>query len=331
MLSKVEYIKFCEQNDVCIFSKPWWLDAVIGKDNWDVLLYKRSEKILAAMPFAFQRKGKWIDIKEPPLTQKNGVFFLYPKNQKYASKLSFERKVLKYFIEELEKLNIYSYNQEFDYNFTNWLPFYWEGYRQTSRYTYVIENTANMGEVYNQIDSTTKNLIRKAEKLVDVFEDLSLDEFYNINCKTFQRKGMKIPYSYDLIKKIDKSCKENKCSKILYAKDKSNNIHAAIYLVWDKNSIYYLMGGINPEFKNSNATSLLLLKGIYLASELGVKFDFEGSMNKGIENFFSSFGGVQKQYFTIYKDFKFNFKKWAYSTVNNSYNFKKRIKRILRK
>lgn len=31
---KALYDKFCEKNYIPIFSKPWWLDAVCGKDNW---------------------------------------------------------------------------------------------------------------------------------------------------------------------------------------------------------------------------------------------------------------------------------------------------------
>ena len=328
---KQEYSSFCEENDVCIFSKPWWLDTVAGEDNWDVLLYKKGGKIQAAMPYAFTKKGEWIEIDEPPLTQKNGVIFVYPKNQKYTSKLSFERKVLKYFIDELEKFKLASFNQAFNYTFTNWLPFYWQGYNQTSRYTYVIEDTLDKEKVYAEIDSSTKNLIRKAEKSIKVYENLDIESFYKVNSMTFERKGMQIPYSIELLKKIHKNCTDKNCNKILYAKDEEGNIHSAIYLVWDNDSMYYILGGINPDFKSSNSTSLLLKEAIMMASDLKVKFDFEGSMNKEIENFFSSFGGSQKQYFTITKYFKFDIKRAMYSILNNSYNLKNKLRKVLNK
>ena len=330
-MSKEEYIKFCEDNKSCIFSEPWWLDAVAGEDNWNVMLYKKGGTIQSAMPYAYTRKSDWITIKQPLLTQRNGAVFIYPKNQKYTSKLSFEKKALKFYIEEIEKLKISSFSQAFSYNFTNWLPFYWNGYNQITRYSYVIEDTSDKEKVYQQIDSSTKNLIRKAEKTIKVYEDLDLKQFYKINSMTFERKNIDIPYSFELLARIDMACKTRNCSKILYAKDKNENIHAAIYLVWDSESIYYILGGINPDFKTSNSTSLLIKEAIFLASDLGLKFDFEGSMNEDIERFFSTFGGIQKQYFTISKSFKFNFKNTLHLVINNSSNCKKALTKLLKK
>ena len=33
--------------------------------------------------------------------------------------------------------------QNFHYGITDWLPFYWEGYRQTTRYTYMLKDIRN--------------------------------------------------------------------------------------------------------------------------------------------------------------------------------------------
>ena len=309
MNNKEKYLEFCEQTNVNIFIQPFWLDAVVGSENWDVIINEKGGKIFGVLPYSFEKTKNGIIIKEGKLTQKSGIYINYPQNQKYTSKLSFERKVINTLIEELEKKDIKSYSQNFDYSFTNWLPFYWKHYNQTTRYTYVIENTSDYDNIYNEIDSTTKNIIRKAEKIVKVKKDMNIEEFYEINKMTFDRKNIQIPYDINVLKKIDKVCSEKNCREIFYAEDENNNIHAAIYVIWDKESMYYLLGGINPLYKNSNSTSLLLLEAIKLACNMGLKFDFEGSMNKDIEKFFSSFGGIQKQYFTISKDFKFNFKK----------------------
>lgn len=330
MSNKEKYLKFCEETNVNIFNQPFWLDAVVGSENWDVILNEKGGKILGALPYSFENTNKGIIIKEGKLTQKSGIYINYPKNQKYTSKLSFERKVINSLIEELEKKDIKSYSQNFDYSFTNWLPFYWKGYNQTTRYTYVIEDTRNYEDVYNSIDSTTKNIIRKAEKNVNVKKGLSIDKFYEINKMTFDRKNISIPYDLTFVKKIDKACNERNCREIFYAQDEENNIHAAIYVVWDNESMYYLLGGINPDYKNSSATSLLLLEAIKLACSMNLKFDFEGSMNKDIEKFFSSFGGIQKQYFSINKDFKFDFKKSVVTFIMGAPKLKRLIKKFIR-
>ncbi|MEG2288882.1 MAG: peptidoglycan bridge formation glycyltransferase FemA/FemB family protein [Clostridium sp.] len=331
MNNKEKYMKFCDDKNIGIFSQYWWLDTVSGKDGWDVILNEKGGSIVAALPFSYSENRHGIDIHQAKLTQKNGVYIEYPSNQKYTSKLSFEKKAMKEIIDELEKRNLNKYTQNFDYTVTNWLPFYWRGYNQTSRYTYVIEDISDFERIYNNIDSSTKNMIRKAEKIVKIKENLDVDSFYEINKMTFERKGMNIPYDKDLIKKIESETKRRECSKSFYAVDEEGNIHAAIYLVWDKTSVYYLLGGINPDYKNSNATSLLLKNAIEFSVSMNLKFDFEGTMNEDIEKFFSSFGGRQVQYFTISKSFKFSIKDTLMFIVSNSTGFKKLLKSILKK
>jgi len=48
---------------------------------------------------------------------------------------------------------------------------------------------------------------------------------------------------------------------------------------------------------------LCIFEGIKLANQLGKKFDFEGSMLPNIEKNFRKYGGVQKPYFRIWKDY----------------------------
>lgn len=87
------------------------------------------------------------------------------------------------------------------------------------------------------------------------------------------------------------------------ARDEHNNIHAAVYIVWDNDSAYYLMGGGDPALRNSGATSLCLWEAIQFASTVSKKFDLEGSMLEPVERFFRGFGTVQKPYFKISKTF----------------------------
>lgn len=41
---------------------------------------------------------------------------------------------MNYFIDNLPKFDYF--NMNFHYSITNWLPFYWRGFKQTTRYTY---------------------------------------------------------------------------------------------------------------------------------------------------------------------------------------------------
>jgi lipid II:glycine glycyltransferase (peptidoglycan interpeptide bridge formation enzyme) len=79
----------------------------------------------------------------------------------------------------------------------------------------------------------------------------------------------------------------------MYAIDRESNIHAAIFVVWDHESAYYLLGGGDTDYRNSGATSLLLYNAIKKVSAKVDRFDFEGSMMEPIERFVRGFGSKQ--------------------------------------
>ena len=233
------------------------------------------------------------------LTQTMGPWLKYPDSLKDSTILSFEKKIMTNLIDQLPE-NIF-FVQNFNYSITNWLPFFWKGFKQTTRYTYVIEDISDPDKVFNSFKSEVRFQIRKAQKLVQVYSDDNLKEFFKIHCKTFKRQHLDSPYNLEVLKKIDKICKSRNCREILFAKDEQERIHCAIFLVWDANSIYYLMGGQDSELRSSGAQSLLIWEAIKRYHTIAKCFDFEGSMVESIETFFRKFNPVQKPYFQIYK------------------------------
>jgi len=89
---------------------------------------------------------------------------------------------------------------------------------------------------------------------------------------------------------------------MFFTMDAQNNLHAALYLVYDKNCAYYLLGGADPEFRSSGAMYLNVFEAIKYSADFTDRFDFEGSVVPQIESMFRSFGATQKQYFRIIKN-----------------------------
>ena len=49
MTNKERYQQLCDaEPSICVYDQPWWMDAVCGADNWDVLLYEKNGSILVA-------------------------------------------------------------------------------------------------------------------------------------------------------------------------------------------------------------------------------------------------------------------------------------------
>ena len=307
MESKLEYRIFCdEENDLPIFFRDWWLDSVTDSSKWDVILVKKDNKIIAAFPYFKAKKHGFTFILQAKLTQFSGPWIKYPENMKYNSKLSYEKKIFNEIIKKLP--NFDHMNINFHYSMDNWLPFYWKGFNQTTRYTYVIDNLKNIDNVYNNFESSTKRNIKKAQKIVSITPSDNLQKFYELNSNIFKKQGIDTSYSYEYLRRMDNIQKANNSRRMTFAVDNDGNVHSAIYIVWDKNSAYYLMSGVDPKFKNSGATTLLFWEAIQFASTVVDKFDFEGSMIEPIEKFFTGFGAIQKSYFNISKTNSFALK-----------------------
>lgn len=293
----MESINTTVENFGGIFSQPWWLDAV-APDSWGEVRIEKGGILYARMPYVNKKKLGLNIIDMPPLTQTLGPW-LRPYEGKYANQLAEEKELMTALIKQLPTFDVFQ--QNFNHSITNWLPFFWQGFQQSTRYTYVLDDLAELDAIWEGMEKKIRTSIRKAEKLVTVRDDLNLDQFITLNEMVFARQGKKIPYSRSLVERIDAACQTHDCRKIFFAQGADGRIHAAVYLIWDSQSAYYLMGGSDPDLRESNATSLCMWEAIKFASGVTKTFDFEGSMLENVEPFFRAFGGKQKPYFQLRK------------------------------
>jgi len=304
--NKDKYSGICDRENIPLFSQSWWLDVVAGEDAWDVLVAEEKGQPLAALPFVRKNVGPIKLIKMPELTPWLHIWFNVAPNAKYNARLSFEKKYLGALISQLPR--VHRFHQKYSYDLQNWLPFHWAGFKQTTRYSYVIDHSLDEQAAFMQLKKNTRYDIRKAEKEVTVVELDDVQKFLALNKKTFARQAEKASYSDELVTRLDAACRQRQCRKMLFAVDELERIHAAVYLVWDDRSVYYIMGGGDSSLRQSKANSLLVWEAIKFALAAGKSFDFEGSMIEPIEKFFRSFGAVQKPYFSISKNrFPMNF------------------------
>lgn len=280
-----------------LFSQPWWLDAV-APGAWDEITLEGEGEVLARLPYVIKKRFGLTLILMPRLTQTLGPWFA-PHEAKYVTQMSRQHELMNSLIEGLPKFD-YFY-QNFHYSITDWLPFYWRGFTQTTRYTYVLEELEDLDAIWGEMRENIRRAVRKARKQLVVRSDLGLDRFLDLNAQTFERQGLPLPYSRELVVRLDSACREHHCSKIFFAEDAQGRVHAAAYIVWDEQAAYYLMGGADPELRSSGATSLVLWEAIQFAAGVTRTFDFEGSMIESIERYFRAFGARQKPYCRVTK------------------------------
>lgn len=299
--AKDSYQQLCESEEtIPIFLRPWWLDASVGGAGWDVVLHSEGGEVVGALPFTIRRSYGLTLLGQPHLTQFLGPW-LRERPGNYSRRLGNEMKWLGNLLGELPRFD--RYLQNWHWKITNWLPAYWEGFQQSTRYTYRIEPLVDPEETLQQFSSSYRNKLRKASNLVQVRTDLSIREFYRLNQLTFQRQSLKAPFSLSQVLRLHQALIDHGCGKIFHATDAGGRVHSALLLIWDQNSAYVHLVGEDPELRNSGAGILLVAEAIrYAASTLSVAaFDFEGSMLRNVEQVRRGCGGVQVPYFQVSK------------------------------
>jgi len=301
MSSKTKYRILCaSERSIPIFARDWWLDVVCGDVNWDVAIVERGDIIVASLPFTKRTKNGVTILGQPQLTQALGPWIRdLGIETNGANRLGYEKKVYTALIEALPSYQIFK--QSWHASKTNWLPFYWKGFGQTTLYTYQLFNLENFDQLYADMRSNVRGDIKKAVTRfgVRLKDNPTIDDFLKLNQKTYDRQGIANPESEQLIRNVFIAVKARNSGALFIAEDEAGEMHAGAFIVWDDSCAYYLMGGGDPELRKSGATSFCLWEAIKFASSVSRSFDFEGSMIEPIERYFRAFGAIQVPYFEI--------------------------------
>lgn len=293
MNNKDTYRRLCEtEKSIPIFSQPWWLDATAGEQHWDVITVAKHGRIMATLPYYTERRLGLILLTQPALTQTLGPWLL-PDD---AGAVSQQRELMQALVERLPPFDHYA--QNWHYSQSGCLPLFWPGFRQTTRYTYTLPDLSDLQSLWSDLQENIRREIRKASNRfkIRIRDDLGVSEFLALSRLTFARQGMSAPNSESLVERLDSACRARNACKIFIAEDDQGRRHAGVYLIWDGNSAYYLMGGGNPELRNSGATSLCMWEAIRFSATVTRSFDFEGSMLEPVERFFRAFGAIQQPF-----------------------------------
>ena len=275
-----------------LFQQPWWLDAV-APGAWDAVTVTKDGEVVGRLPYVRMRRFGLTILGQPLLTQFLGPW-IKPGTGKASTRLEREYELMRALIAALPRHDVFF--QEFHHSITSCLPFYWQGFSQSARYTYVLDELDDRDKIWGGFRQEVRTRIRKAEQQVVVREIDDIEPFIILNRMTYERQGMAMPYSAELVRRVDAACSARKVRRITLAEGADGTPHAAMYVVWDAESAYLLMSGSDPRLRHSGAVNLLTWEAIQFARQVTRRFDFEGSMLLPVERFIRGFGGKQVRF-----------------------------------
>ena len=308
---KEKYIAFADvREDLRIYNKPFWLDAVCGPDHWDAVVIEESGEIAAAVPYHKTRDRRGISyVLQPQLTQCFDIWTRPTAGMKQEKYLACQFRWIGEIVQKLLDIGADYYQMTFSSSLDNWAPFYWEGFHQQTRYTFLLRADQIMEDPFWGMNSTMKRSLRQASGSVSLEELQDLDLFYHLQSNALSRQGIANPFSKDLVERVYQACRDHDCAKMLAVKDGGEIRSAGLY-VFDRNFVYELLLGSSQGRRSSlpgsaqkskNYKALMTCEMIRFAGETGRGFDFEGSMVRSIAEHNRRFGAVMVPYHQIWK------------------------------
>ena len=271
MTNKELYRELClRTSDLPIFMQDWWMDAVCAGKQWDVLLsYDSNGNIQAAMPYLIRKKAWMKYIVMPQQTQIGGIWIANDSRDQVTE-------ICQDFTRQLENLGLSYYYQHYPIGSPAVDAMCTLGFKTKERVTYRIEDLSDLDKVINAF---SKNKKRQLQKALSLHADMSMsvEDFYRFHVQSLQEQGKQISYTREFLLVLHRKTQRLGQSQILSICNADNQVLAAAFLVWDKQSMYYLIPCYDLKYKDSGASALLPLEAIKLARQKGVAFDFEGS------------------------------------------------------
>ncbi len=286
--------------DAALWLQPWWLDATCGDTGWSAITVHEDGVTRGAMAFRSQTRRGVPRLGQAPLSLGGGPWLQRHDEMGLAKWQAFETKVLRQLAEALPRSAYYQQNWVPKRN--NWLPFYWSGFTQTTRYTYQLDLTRKVDDLWSGMSATGRRTIRKSKDRFNVGIQTTddFDSLIRLNNEVYGRQGLNPPHSVELMSRVFDRANERDACELLEATDDAGNLHAMLFVVRDKNTTYSLISGSDERLRSSGALHQTFWEAIQRSSGRSQRWDFAGSMVEPIEQFLRSFGPTRVPYFNVY-------------------------------
>ncbi|RYD51024.1 MAG: GNAT family N-acetyltransferase [Sphingobacteriales bacterium] len=280
-----------------VFHQPWWLDAT-GL-SWQVATVQNGDAVSGIWPYVPERRYGISFLQNPPLCPYLGPYVAFPDDLKESKQESFEHQTITALLNQLPPAQVVA---------TALLPairqvglFTQAGFKLNVRQTFLMDlNEITEAALLERLHTDYRRNLRKAaSELVISNEPEAVDDLYSFQEATLARKGLKMQYQPSYLRRLLHASVAHGQGALWVAR-KAGVIQAMLWQVWDERCSYYLAGSKNPDVKDMRAMTALIFHAIDQSRIMGLEaFDFEGSMDPGVEHFFRHFGGRKALYLVL--------------------------------
>ncbi|HTZ71422.1 MAG TPA: GNAT family N-acetyltransferase [Acetobacteraceae bacterium] len=267
-----------------VFHENWWLAAASG-DAWQEVTVHAGAKLVGRLPYVLSpvAAGHRL-LAQPELTHVLGPA-IDPGAGSPVNQVLKRDAILRELVESLPAAS--GFHCTFHRDVADTLVFQERGYRTSVQFTHVVAAGAP-GELWSAMRDKTRNAIRRAELqfcVAELDDPVAFAAFYDENLR--ERSATNY---YRRIIPIGAAALERGRGRFLVALDGSGRSAAAIFIVWDSQTAYYLLSTRRQDAGNG-AISLLIWHAMRDSAARRLVFDFDGVALPGSRVFYTGFGG----------------------------------------
>jgi len=112
------------------------------------------------------------------------------------------------------------------------------------------------------ISKKTRNIIKKAEKNINVHKRFDLESYWDLTLDTYNKQNMKPPFSKQYLTEMINIILKNNAGEMWVAELESGEIASAEIIVWDNKRAHRWLAASNYSLRGTGATSLLLFEAL---------------------------------------------------------------------
>ena len=276
-----------------LFLHDWWMDAVCVGKHW-----QRVE----GMPCLLRQRWGTRFIVMPQQTQIGGTAWTSDNPE------AIRRKATE-IAHALHKLRLDYYYQHFPIGSPLPEALVPHGFTIRRHTTYRLNDLSRLDDLRSRFSENKRRQLRKAANLQLLTlspgthpangQGISPEQFYAFHTDCLRRQGKRIAYTWTFFHSLFTACVQHNACTILALRDGQGDLHAAVFLVYDADTCYFLIPCYDPRHAKSGAGARIVDEAIRFAASHSRAFDFEGSMIPGVANHYAQFGSTPAYFYEV--------------------------------
>jgi len=279
-----------------VFHEYWWLEAVTA-GRFSEVEVRQGDYLVGRLPFSVMKRKGFRILCMPNFTHLLGPL-VNSGEGKLQTRMMNRLSTVGSLIKRLPPFDFFKLVADplADDGLTavDGVAFQSYGFQVGHQCTFHLDCRADIKILQAGMESRVRQNIRRAEERLTIETIDDPDRFVAFYMENLRKTDRKSYMPFNQFTVLFSECRARNCGLILAAMQPGGVPVAMTFIVWDSNTMYYLLTTHAPDVRDNGSVSLLIWSAMQRAHDLGLTFDLDGVTTAGTARFLSGFGGVPR-------------------------------------